>query len=265
MAGKKTSGGGGSRDLTVRVKTARGRKRSSTQWLQRQLNDPFVAQAKRDGYRSRAAYKILELDEKFGLFKPGQRILDLGAAPGGWSQVALQKIGKKGAVWGIDLLEIDPMAGAEFVVMDFNDEDAPQRIIAMANAPHLTSPRKQGEENEASPPFMGGIEAGGNLFDIVMSDMAANTTGHPPTDHLRIIALCEMAYDFAVKVLSPGGAFVCKVLKGGTENDLLKLMKQDFETVKHAKPASSRKDSAESYVVAMGFRGKAVDAQRQNA
>lgn len=223
--------GGGSRDLTVRVKTARGRKSSSTKWLQRQLNDPFVQQAKRDGYRSRAAYKIQEIDDKFALFKPGQRVLDLGAAPGGWSQIALKKIGKKGAVWGIDLLEIAPMAGAEFVVMDFTDDDAPERITEMI----------------------------GGRADVVLSDMAANTTGHPPTDHIRIIVLCEMAYDFAVQVLSPGGAFVCKVLKGGTENDLLKMMKRDFDIVKHAKPDSSRKDSAESYVVAMGFRGK-VDA-----
>jgi 23S rRNA (uridine2552-2'-O)-methyltransferase len=221
---------GGSRDLTVRVKTARGRKNSSTRWLQRQLNDPYVQQAKRDGYRSRAAYKMLELDEKFALFKSGQRILDLGAAPGGWSQVALQKIGKKGSVHGLDLLEIEPMAGAEFVVMDFMADDAPERLNAMMGGP----------------------------ADVVLSDMAANTTGHTSTDHIRIIALCELAYDFAVQVLNPGGAFVCKVLKGGTENDLLKMMKRDFETVKHAKPQASRKDSAESYVVAKGFRGKAA-------
>ncbi len=223
---KKSSGG--SRDLTVRVKTARGRKSSSTKWLQRQLNDPYVQQAKRDGYRSRAAYKILEIDEKFHLFKPNQRILDLGAAPGGWSQVAMQKIGKKGAIYGIDLLEIEPMAGAEFVVMDFTDDDAPDRIKAMIGGP----------------------------ADVVLSDMAANTTGHTPTDHLRIMNLCELAYDFAVQVLNPGGSFVCKVLKGGTENDLLAMMKRDFDTVKHAKPQASRKDSAESYVVAVGFRGQ---------
>ena len=219
--------GGGSRDLTVRVKTARGRKNSSTRWLQRQLNDPYVAQAKRDGYRSRAAYKIIELHEKYDIFKPGQNVLDLGAAPGGWTQIALQHIGNKGRVFGIDLLEIAPMPGAEFVVMDFNDEDAPERIR----------------------------QALGGKADVVMSDMAANTTGHPPTDHLRIIALCELAYYFAVEVLAVGGVFVCKVLKGGTENDLLAIMKRDFDVVKHAKPKSSRKDSAESYVIATGFRG----------
>ncbi len=225
---KKTGGSGGSRDLTVRVKTARGRKRSSTQWLQRQLNDPFVQQAKRDGYRSRAAYKLIEIDEKFKLFKPNMKVLDLGAAPGGWSQVAMQKIGKKGSIHGIDLLEIEPMAGAEFVQMDFMADDAPDSIKEMI----------------------------GGQANVVLSDMAANTTGHTPTDHIRIISLCELAYDFAVQVLTPGGAFVCKVLKGGTENDLLKMMKKDFEAVKHAKPQSSRKDSAESYVVAMGFRGR---------
>lgn len=218
----------GGRDLTVRVKTARGRKTSSKRWLERQLNDPYVQQAKRDGYRSRAAYKILELDEKFHVFKPGQRVLDLGAAPGGWSQIAIEKIGKKGHVLGVDLLEITPLAGCEFMVKDFNDDDAPDVI------------RK----------------AMGGLADVVMSDMAANTTGHPPTDHLRIIALCELAYDFATEVLAEGGTFLCKVLRGGTEGELLKLMKQHFTSVKHAKPKASRTDSAESYVVATGFRGK---------
>lgn len=217
----------GSRDLSVRVKSARGRSNSSTRWLQRQLNDPYVAQAKRDGYRSRAAYKIEEMNEKFGFFKPGGRILDLGAAPGGWSQIALQHIGNKGMVIGIDLLEIAPMAGATFIVKDFNDDDAPAILKELLGGP----------------------------ADVVMSDMAANTTGHPPTDHIRIIALCELAYDFAVQVLSPGGSFVCKVLKGGTEGELLKMMKRDFETVKHVKPKSSRQDSAESYVIAVGFRG----------
>ena len=217
----------GGRDLTVRVKTARGRKKSSTKWLERQLNDPYVQQAKRDGYRSRAAYKLLELDEKFHIFKAGQRVLDLGAAPGGWSQIAVDRIGSKGRVLGVDLLEVSPLAGAEFMVKDFNDEDAPDVIRA----------------------------ALGGKADVVMSDMAANTTGHPPTDHLRIIALCELAYDFATEVLSDGGTFLCKVLQGGTEGELLKLMKRDFTSVKHAKPKASRADSAESYVVATGFRG----------
>ncbi len=216
---------GGSRDLTVRVKTARGRKKSSTKWLQRQLNDPYVQQAKRDGYRSRAAYKLLELNDKFNFLKPGQSVVDLGAAPGGWSQVALQY--KARQVIGIDLLEIPPVPGAHFIQKDFNDADAPEVICELLQG----------------------------YADIVMSDMAANTTGHPPTDHIRIIQLCELAYDFAKEILAPGGTFLCKVLKGGTENDLLVDMKKNFKTVKHAKPQASRKDSAESYVIATGFRG----------
>ena len=220
-------GTGGQRDLTVRVKTARGRKRSSTLWLQRQLNDPYVAQAKRDGYRSRAAYKIIELHEKFDLFKPGQKIVDLGAAPGGWTQVALDILGEKGSVVGIDLLPIEPLAGAVFLEKDFTEDDAPDMLLEQMDG----------------------------KVDIVMSDMASNTTGHAPTDHLRIMMLCEMAYDFAIQVLKPGGVFLCKVRQGGTEGDLLTTMKRDFAVVKHAKPDSSRKDSAESYVVATGFRG----------
>lgn len=222
-------GTGGQRDLTVRVKTARGRKRSSTLWLQRQLNDPYVAQAKRDGYRSRAAYKIIELHEKFDLFKPGQKIVDLGAAPGGWTQVALDILGEKGSVVGIDLLPIEPLAGAVFLEKDFTEDDAPDMLLEQMDG----------------------------KVDIVMSDMASNTTGHAPTDHLRIMMLCEMAYDFAIQVLKPGGVFLCKVRQGGTEGDLLKTMKKDFTSVKHAKPDSSRKGSAESYVVATGFRGQA--------
>ena len=218
----------GSRDLTVRVKSARDRSNSSTRWLQRQLNDPYVAQAKRDGYRSRAAYKLLELDEKFKLLRPGMRVLDLGAAPGGWTQVALHKIGAKGTVLGVDLLPIDPLAGVQFMQKDFTEDDAPEIIKT----------------------------ALGGQADLVMSDMAANTTGHTATDHLRIMALCEMAYHFAIEILNPGGGFICKVLRGGTEGDLLKMMKRDFEMVKHAKPKASRQDSAESYVVATGFRGQ---------
>lgn len=221
-------GTGGQRDLTVRVKTARGRKRSSTLWLQRQLNDPYVAQAKREGYRSRAAFKIIELHEKFHLFKPGQKIVDLGAAPGGWTQVALDVMQDKGMVIGIDLLPIEPIGGAVFLEKDFTDEDAPEMLLE-----HLDG-----------------------KADVVMSDMAANTTGHAPTDHVRIMLLCEMAYDFAIQILKPGGAFLCKVRQGGTEGDLLKTMKRDFALVKHAKPESSRKGSAESYVVATGFRGQ---------
>jgi len=216
----------GSRDVSVRVKTARKRTSSSTRWLQRQLNDPYVQQSKRDGFRSRAAYKLIELDEKFEILKPGMRVLDLGAAPGGWSQVAVQKIGKTGSLLGVDLLEMAPLAGALFMVKDFNDEDAPDLIR----------------------------EALGGKAHVVMSDMAANTTGHPATDHIRIISLCELAYDFATEVLEEGGTFLCKVLRGGTEGELLKKMKQQFAVVKHAKPKASRADSAESYVVATGFR-----------
>lgn len=240
----------GSRDLTVRVKTARGRKTSSTKWLQRQLNDPYVQQAKREGYRSRAAYKLLEIDEKFALLRPGQRVLDLGAAPGGWSQVAAQRLGQAGFVLGVDLLEIEPLAGASFLRLDFADDDAPEKIKDAVCSPPSAA-------NAASPPSGGRLRGGSNwTFDVVLSDMAANATGHAPTDHLRIVALCELAYDFAVQVLAPGGAFVCKVLKGGTEDGLLKTMKRDFASVKHAKPKASRKDSAESYVVATGFRGR---------
>lgn len=217
----------GSRDLTVRVKTAQGRKKSSTRWLQRQLNDPYVTQAKRDGYRSRAAYKLVDLNEKFHLLRPGMRVLDLGAAPGGWSQVALNIVGPQGKIVGIDLLPIDPIPGVIFFEKDFHDDDAPQILT----------------------------EALGGMAQLVMSDMAANTIGHTATDHLRIMALCELAYDFALTILEPKGSFVCKVLKGGAENELLKDMKQQFEVVKHAKPKASRADSAESYVVATGFRG----------
>jgi 23S rRNA (uridine2552-2'-O)-methyltransferase len=217
-----------SRNVSQRVKTARGRTLSSTLWLHRQLNDPYVQKAQREGYRSRAAYKLIEMNEKFKLLAPGNTVVDLGCAPGGWAQVAVAAVGAKGKVVGVDLKEVDPVPGAHLFVCDFNDEDAPERIIAA----------------------LGGAKA-----HVVMSDMAANTTGHTPTDHIRIIALCDMAYHFACEILQPGGAFVCKVLKGGTECDLLKNMKRDFATVKHAKPKASREDSAESYVVAKGFRG----------
>lgn len=217
----------GSRGLTVRVKTAKKRSNSSVRWLQRQLNDPYVAKAKAAGYRSRAAFKIEEMDDKFHLFKPGGRVVDLGCAPGGWSQVAVKRVGKQGKVVGCDLLEVDAVPGATLIVQDFLAEDAPAIMKELL----------------------------GGMADVVLSDMAANTTGHTPTDHIRIMNLCELAYDFALEVLAPGGAFVCKVLKGGTERDLLKKMQQDFTTVKHAKPEASRKDSAESYVVATGFRG----------
>ena len=223
---KKTSQGS-SRGQGVRVKTAKKRSTSSTRWLQRQLNDPYVQLARREGYRSRAAFKLLELDEKFGLLRPGDTVVDLGCAPGGWTQVAVKKTGARGTVIGIDLLEVDPVAGAEIFVLDFLADDAPEIIKAQL----------QGRAN------------------LVLSDMAANATGHAPTDHIRIIHLCDLAYQFATEILAPGGAFVCKVLKGGTERELLKKMQRDFVSVKHAKPAASRSDSAESYVVARGFRG----------
>lgn len=220
------------RPLKVRVKTARGRTTSSQKWLQRQLNDPYVARARREGWRSRAAFKLIEMNEKAHLLRRGMRILDLGAAPGGWSQVAAQRIGLEdgnGKIVAIDLLEMDPIPGVIFAQMDFLDEDAPERLMAMMDGP----------------------------ADLVMSDMAANATGHRATDHLKIVALVEVAADFARQVLAPGGAFVAKVLQGGTEGSLLANLKRDFAQVKHLKPAASRSDSAELYVLATGFRGKA--------
>lgn len=224
-------GGEGARSLKQRLKTAKKRTLSSQKWLERQLNDPYVARAKREGYRSRAAYKLLEIDEKYPVLKPGQRVVDLGAAPGGWAQVAIKKVGSaggKGRVVGIDLLPIDPLAGAEFITLDFLAPDAPERLIALLGGP----------------------------ADMVMSDMAANATGHRQTDHLRIIGLAEAAADFARSVLAPGGAFLAKVLQGGTEGALLADLKRDFTTVRHVKPAASRADSAELYVLATGFRGR---------
>ena len=217
-------------DLKIRVKTARKRSLASTLWLQRQLNDPYVAQAKKDGYRSRAAYKLLEIDRRFHVLKAGQRVLDLGAAPGGWSQIAAEKIGiakGRGTIVGIDLLPIDPLAGVRFEVLDFLDPDAPQRLKAML----------------------------GGQADLVLSDMAANTTGHKKTDQLRIIGLVELAADFACEVLAEGGAFLAKVFQGGTENELLRRLKADFTAVHHVKPPASRAGSAELYVLAKGFRG----------
>jgi 23S rRNA (uridine2552-2'-O)-methyltransferase len=221
--------GSGVRNLKQRVKTANKRSLSSQKWLERQLNDPYVARAKREGYRSRAAFKLLEIDEKYKILKPGQKIVDLGAAPGGWSQIAAKVVGPKGKVVGIDLLPIDPMAGVEFIELDFLDESAPGRLIEMLGGP----------------------------ADVVMSDMAANTTGHKKTDHLRIIGLAEAAIYFAREILAPGGAFVAKVFQGGTENQLLADLKRDFAVVRHVKPAASRADSAELYVLATGFRGAA--------
>lgn len=228
---KRGSGSGGDRLLHTRVKSAKGRKLSSTKWLQRQLNDPYVQQAQKMGLRSRAAFKLMELDDKFKFLKTGANIIDLGAAPGGWVQVALERCGPKGYVVGIDLLEIEPLAGAELIQGDFLDDDAPDRLRAMMDGD----------------------------ADVVLSDMAASSTGHRATDHLRIMSLLEVAVDFATDVLKPGGVFVGKVLQGGTENELLTLLKKDFKTVKHAKPPASRSDSAEVYVVAAGFRGRDAD------
>lgn len=220
------------RPLKVRVKSARTRSSSSQKWLQRQLNDPYVARAKREGWRSRAAFKLIEMDEKLHVLKRGMRIVDLGAAPGGWSQVAAKKIGAaegQGKIVAIDLLEMDAVTGVMFAQMDFLDPTAPERLFAMLDG----------------------------KADLVMSDMAANTTGHKKNDHLKIIALVELAADFARQVLAPGGAFIAKVFQGGTEGTLLADLKRDYAQVRHLKPAASRADSAELYLVATGFRGSA--------
>jgi 23S rRNA (uridine2552-2'-O)-methyltransferase len=218
--------------LHVQVKTGGKRKLSSKLWLERQLNDPYVAQAKRDGYRSRAAYKLLEIDDKYRVLKSGMTVVDLGAAPGGWSQIAARRVGStdgKGKVIAIDLLEMPEIAGVAFAQLDFLAADAPEKLLKM----------------------MGG------RADVVMSDMAANTTGHRKTDQLRIIGLVEAAALFASEVLNPGGAFLAKVFQSGAEGELLAQLKRDFSTVRHVKPASSRQDSSERYVLAMGFRGGA--------
>jgi 23S rRNA (uridine2552-2'-O)-methyltransferase len=228
MAEKKSSGRKGARDLHVRVKTAKGRRPSSTRWLQRQLNDPFVAAARRAGYRSRAAFKLQELDDKFQFLKPGARVVDLGAAPGGWSQIAVERVGDSGRVVAGDVTEMDPIPGVECFQLDVFEPNAIERLR----------------------------DALGGGADVLLSDMAAPSTGHRSTDHLRIIGLCEAALDVAGELLVPGGTFVAKVLQGGTERELLMQLKSLFENVRHAKPDASRKDSAEMYVVALGFRGK---------
>lgn len=214
------------RNPEKRVKTARGRTASSNRWLSRQLNDPYVKQAKAEGYRSRAAYKLIELDEKFGLLKGIERVVDLGIAPGGWSQV-VRKVKPKAHVVGIDLLEVEPIEGVTIFQMDFMDDTAPAVLE----------------------------EALGGKADLVMSDMAANTVGHKQTDHLRTMGLVEAGAWFAVENLAPNGTFLAKVLAGGTDNDLLRLLKKHFRTVKHAKPPASRKGSSEWYVIAQGFKG----------
>jgi 23S rRNA (uridine2552-2'-O)-methyltransferase len=209
-----------------RVKTAKGRKISSTKWLERQLNDPYVKRAKAEGYRSRAAYKLIELDEKFHFLKGVERVIDLGIAPGGWTQVVRKQV-PKAAVVGIDLLPTDPIDGAIILQMDFLADDAPERLR----------------------------EALGGAADLVLSDMAANTVGHPQTDHLRTMGLVEAGLEFAGEVLKPGGAYIAKVLAGGADNNLVAELKRRFTTVKHAKPPASRKGSSEWYVVAQGFKG----------
>ena len=219
-----STGGQGPRK---RVRTAKGRKVSSTRWIERQLNDPYVRRAKAEGYRSRAAYKLLELDERFGLLKGVKAVVDLGIAPGGWSQVVKRRSART-AVVGIDLLPTDPIDGVTILQMDFMDEAAPARMK----------------------------EALGSPVDLVLSDMAANTVGHPQTDHLRTMALVEAGMLFATEVLRPGGAYVAKVLAGGADNNLVAELKRHFTTVKHAKPPASRKDSSEWYVIAQGFKGE---------
>jgi 23S rRNA (uridine2552-2'-O)-methyltransferase len=233
IPGKQAPGGAspgnrppGNRPLTERLRTAKARTPQSQRWLERQLNDPYVQAARARGFRSRAAFKIEELDAKFHLLKPGGRVVDLGAAPGGWTQVAVAKVGERGRVVGLDLLAIDPIPGATLLQGDFQDPAAEQAVLAALAGP----------------------------ADLVLSDMAPNTTGHAATDHLRIMALAELALDFALRVLVPGGGFVSKVFAGGSEKAFLDLLKQSFAVVRHAKPPSSRKDSSELYVVATGLK-----------
>jgi len=224
-------GGRGERGLKVQVRAGKRRSLASKLWLDRQLNDPYVARAKREGMRSRAAYKLIEIDDKIHFLKPGARVVDLGAAPGGWTQIAAKRVGAdsgRGRVVAIDILEMVPVAGADILHLDFLADDEPDRLKALLGGP----------------------------ANVVLSDMAANATGHRKTDHLKIMALAETAALFAREVLTPGGAFLCKVLQGGTEGTLLADLKRDFATVKHVKPSASRSDSAELYVLATGFRGR---------
>jgi len=229
--GGSAGGGGGSRRLAVRLRTAKGRKIGSTRWLQRQLNDPYVEEAKRRGYRSRAAFKLSEIDDKQHFLRPGLTVVDLGAAPGGFSQVAAERVRAaegKGRVIAADLTEIEPIPGVEVLTLDVSDADAGDRLKAAL---------------------------GGGLADVVLSDMAAHATGHKQTDHLRVMALAEAALDFAEEVLAPGGVFLAKVLQGGAGQELVARLKQGFAKVQHVKPKASRADSAEVYVLARGFRG----------
>ncbi|MEO0618940.1 MAG: RlmE family RNA methyltransferase [Pseudomonadota bacterium] len=223
--------GSGKRSLATRVKTAKGRRISSTRWLKRQLNDPYVVSAREQGLRSRAAFKLMQIQEKFEILSPGNCVVDLGAAPGGWSVLAsdwVRSVEGKGHVVALDLVEIEPVAGVTFLRMDFMDDDAPDRLIAALD---------------------------GRRANAVISDMAAPSTGHKQTDHLRIIGLCEAALEFAREVLAPDGVFLAKVLQGGATNDLLNALKRDFSKVRHIKPDASRADSSELFVLATGFRG----------
>lgn len=229
--GAKKGGEPGSRGLRTRVKTAKGRKISSTQWLERQLNDPYVRRARAEGYASRAAYKLREIDDRYEILKKGDRVVDLGAAPGGWCQVAVERTGSQAddiRVVGIDYLEMAPVPGATILKKDFLDEDAPDALLAAL---------------------------GGARPDVVLSDMAAPTTGHRRTDHLRTMHLVEVALDFAIEVLKPGGHFLSKTFQGGTEGDLLTLLKRNFKSVHHVKPPASRDGSVELYLLAKGFKG----------
>ena len=236
MVKERGSSGRGRRDLKVKVRTARGRKPSSTRWLQRQLNDPYVARARDEGWRGRAAFKLIELDDRYRFLRPGGVVVDLGCAPGGWLQVAAERVNARGdrrgkpqgRVIGIDLQEIEPVPGAEAHVMDFMEEGADTRLRALI----------------------------GTGADVVLSDMAASATGHKQTDHLRIVALCEAAAEFAFELLAEGGAFVAKVLEGGADATLQAELKRRFERVTNVKPPASRADSSEKYVVATGFRGR---------
>ncbi len=241
MTKKPSSGKFQGRQLGVRVKTAHKRSLSSTRWLERQLNDPYVAEAKKQGYRSRAAFKLLQLEEKFKFLGPGKRVVDLGAAPGGWTQVAVARVRPAqtgGQVIGLDILPMDPIPDASLRQADFLQDEAPEWLRSELGGP----------------------------ADVVLSDMAAPTTGHTQTDHLRIMGLAEAAYDFAAEVLAPNGVFICKLFQGGAERELLARLKRDFAVVRHAKPAASRADSSETYIVATGFRGRSAppDDERED-
>lgn len=236
--GKNAGGVAGSREARQRVKTARGRSNSSTRWLERQLNDPYVAAAKRDGYRSRAAYKLREIDDRFRFLKKGARVVDLGSTPGGWTQVCVERVfgagvsaassGERGIIVAVDINEMEPVTGAKFLQLDFLDNAAPALVK----------------------------QALGGQADVILSDMAAPATGHRATDHLRVMALCEVALLFAIEVLAVGGAFCAKVLRGGADTEILNRLKQEFSEVRHYKPESSRSDSKEIYVVATGFKDR---------